>query len=82
MVLLSQLEKLYKCDKCGHKFKGKDALLKRVTGGFEGVALFASFVYVDKNGKIIGGSKSPGTTDKTLHCPKCKALHLFGFDPV
>ena len=79
---IKEIEAKQKCEKCGHVFKGKEVLLKPPPKGIRmGPKLFGlSFVFVDKTGKIIGGNLGPTETDQVLHCPKCEAPHIFGFD--
>lgn len=79
---IKDLETKYKCDKCGFVFKGKDVLLKPMIEGFGGSSPMMTFKYVNKEGKIMGGNQSPSLEDRTMHCPKCKTVHLFGFDEV
>ena len=80
-MLLKDLNKKYKCDSCGYIFIGKNAKLKPFG---KGVSLSSNpmlcFKFIDTEGKIIGGNKSPNPDDMILHCPKCETAHLFGFN--
>ena len=44
--------------------------------------MMISFLYVDKDGKIMGGREQPTKEkgDKLFTCPLCDFVHLFGFD--
>ena len=81
MVLLKDLKDIYKCSNCGHKFKGSDIKTLPISTNVSlprSIMMFYKFV--DKDGKVTGGSSPPTATDKTMCCPKCEAVHLFGFD--
>lgn len=80
MVHIKDLETIYKCDECGHIFKGKEAKLKLVPNDVHfSPSLFMNFIFVDKEGKVRGGYNPPKEDDSILHCPKCEEPHLFGF---
>jgi len=48
------------------------------------VPLMLTFVYMNKEGKITGGSEQPTKEngDKLLGCPLCDFVHLFGFNKL
>jgi len=82
-MLLKNLTKKYKCNKCGHIFIGKDAKLKPFGDNvFLSSTPLLSFKFVDTDGKIISSISSPESDDMILHCPKCELPHLFGFNPI
>jgi len=84
-MLLEDVKKTdkYSCDKCKKTFTASE--VKLVEPG-DRISIIPhpimGFVYVDKNGIIIGcrqqASKEKG--DKMLACPHCMYVHLFGFD--
>jgi len=77
----TELETKVSCEQCGHTFKAKELLLKPFgTGVSLGSHPLLCFKYIDKNDKIMGGFKPPTKEDRIMHCPKCEAPHLFGFE--
>ena len=74
----------YQCDSCKKTFKSKDIVFEDAADNITILTPPSPFVYVDKDGKIVGGSKQPSKEkgDKILCCPHCKMTHLFGLDRV
>ena len=78
---ISEDKEKHKCDKCKHKFKGKDVALVKPSNTFEAMSMMRSIMFVDKEGTIRGSSSMPKEKgDRLLACPKCKQVHLSGFD--
>lgn len=77
-------EMLIRCENCNNVFKQKDvATVEANCDGFNAFNPMLTFKFVDASGKIVGGNifdadKEKG--DMLLACPKCKHVHLFGFD--
>lgn len=76
--------KKFRCDGCKNIFAGEDAKLKPAPKNISVSNSGMSFMFVDKNGIIKGGSGGPDGKigDQTAHCPLCDEGHLFGFDKV
>ena len=73
----------YSCDECKKTFFGKEIVLKKATTNMHMQKFFGyQFVFVDKDGRITGGSAGPDGSigDQVAHCPKCDYPHLFGFN--
>jgi len=64
------------CDECKHVFPVKTAKMIKFGDSFS--APFASFLFIDKDGKMNRGQ--PRSDEHILGCPKCGKSHLFGFD--
>lgn len=73
---LEDCEQTAICDECKHEFPAKDCFLEEFGNNVS--MPFASIMFIDKDGKIVGGQ--PNVDDKVFGCPKCKHIHLFGFN--
>jgi len=84
MSYVKNLKEEYICDNCKATFKGNEVVLKRSSNNIEmhSMRLTTNFIFVDRRGKIVGGSKAPDSSkgDKVIHCPKCDYPHLFGMN--
>lgn len=76
--------KRFKCDECKKEFAGEDIKLEPAPKNISATSFMTTFLFVDKDGIIKGGSKGPDGNigDQTAHCPLCGRAHLFGFDAV
>lgn len=72
----------YKCDKCKASFDAQEIKLEPAATNIAILTPMRPMLFVSKDGKIMGGGKHAEEGDRTLHCPKCGELHLFGFDPA
>ena len=70
----------YECDSCKKVFKGCEAKLIDPSINIKILTPISNFIYVDKEGTIIGGNLPPSLEkeDKLIACPYCKQTHLFG----
>ena len=82
MSYAKDLKTEYACDNCKASFKGSEAVLKEVISNIGMHSFGLHFVFVDKEGKIVGGYGAPDSSkgDKVIHCPKCDYPHLFGMN--
>ena len=76
--------KKYKCDECKKPIDGESIVLKDTPGNITMVNPMLTFLFVDKEGKIMSGYKGPDSSigDQIAHCPHCGFSHLFGFEPA
>jgi hypothetical protein len=70
----------YKCDKCRATFDAQEVKLRPAATNVTILTPMSPMLFVNKEGKIMGGGKHADPGDQTLHCPKCGELHLFGFN--
>jgi len=77
----SNVDRLYVCDACKSNVRLEDVILTEATGSIRIFAPGSMFVYVNKDGDIVGGSQQPSEQkgDQVLTCPYCDAQHPFGF---
>jgi len=70
------------CENCKKEFPAEKIKLQEAFDNPGVTSLTMSFIFVDKNGKIMGGNKpaEKESGDKLLACPYCDAIHLFGFN--
>jgi len=80
MSKIKDLEEVYKCDECGHTFKGRDVLLTKPATNIKMMPLHGRVIGVDKDGIITLLSEPVLEGDRLLACPKCHRVHLFGFN--
>lgn len=80
----TEIENSFKCDDCNKTFKGKEVHLVDPVTNIDIITPPSSFMYVDKDDKIMGGGAQPSLDkgDKLLCCPHCDQIHLFGFTQV
>jgi len=71
----------YVCDSCKGVFNPSEIKLSDPIDNITMEPVMLTFMYVDKDGKIMGGRKQPTKEkgDKLLTCPLCDYVHLFGF---
>ena len=76
--------KTFKCDDCKKTFLGETIKLKTSSKNISMISMMNSFKFVDKDGKIMGGSKGPDGNigDQVAHCPLCDFPHLSGIDQI
>lgn len=68
----------YKCDHCDAVFEAKYVLLKPISTN---VHIFGASILIMNNGRVSATTTSKVKEgDMLMHCPKCKKVHLFGFD--
>jgi len=72
----------FRCDNCKKVFKAKEIKLVEPAANFSGTSFMMPFVFVSKDDKIMGGSKTASKElgDKLFACPHCEQVHLCGFD--
>lgn len=75
--------KKFMCDTCKGIFLGKDIILKIASTNFQATSIATPFIFIDKEGVIMGGFNSADGSigDQILHCPLCNTPHLSGFIP-
>ena len=73
--------KILICDSCKKDFPSSKVKLKLASDNVRILSPMMCFLYVDKDGKIMGGSAQPSAEkgDRLLCCPHCNQPHLFGF---
>jgi len=73
---------IYICEDCKKEFPAEEIKFEDPIDGFELLTPMMPFIYLNKDMKIMGGSKFPQKElgDKVLCCPHCGTTHLFGFD--
>lgn len=73
---------VFVCDKCKKTFKADQFKLEDPTDNIEIFTPIMPFIFLDKDEKIMGGSKMPQKElgDKVFCCPYCNQVHPFGFD--
>ena len=73
---------IFICDNCKKDIPAKEVKLQEPCDNFEILTPIMPFIFVDKDGKITGGSKmaQKNLGDKVLGCPHCDTTHLYGFD--
>lgn len=79
---LQNEDKEYLCDNCEKSFKAREMKLLDPSSNVKIAIAPSPFIYVDKDGKIMGGREQPSKEkgDKVAACPHCDFVHLFGFD--
>lgn len=72
---------VYVCDNCKKDINASDIILTETTDNVKILTPMCTFVFVDKNGMLIGGGKQPSEKlgDQLLTCPYCNTPHPFGF---
>jgi hypothetical protein len=73
---LKDIKDIYKCDKCGACFPAKQIKLKPWA---KRITILQSILVIARDG-TARWTNAPIESDKTLHCPLCDRVHLFGFD--
>jgi len=73
--------KIYVCDECKKEFPAKNVKLEDAVDNIKILTPLMPFVYLDKNGKMMGGTEQAKKDlgDKLLCCPHCGQTHLYGF---
>ena len=74
--------KFFKCEECKKKVLSEDIKYVDPADNIEILTPMMPFIFIDKNGKIAGGSKMAKKSlgDKIFACPHCNTIHLYGFD--
>ncbi len=75
-------DKPFKCDHCKDTFLLKDVKLSDPADNISILTPGMCFLYVDKEGNIVGGGDQPNKKrgDRLFACPLCAGIHLFGFN--
>jgi len=74
-------DSLYVCDKCKATFKAKEVQLKSIAHNYPNFDPLNPPLIVTTSG-VVKTMSSPNEDGNLLACPKCGAIHLFGFDVV
>lgn len=79
---IQEKNETFRCDCCGKEIKASKVILVEATDNVKIYTPIYSFLYVDKDGKIMGGMEQPSGEkgDKLFACPHCNEPHLFGMD--
>ena len=73
---------IFVCDHCKKDIPADKIKLQEPVNNINILTPMMPFVFVDKDGKITGGSKMAKKKlgDKVFTCPYCDTTHLYGFD--
>lgn len=77
---LNEIEGTYECDECQARFVANEIVLEPAHSNAS--FFMTSLLCVANDGTIMNRAESFEEGDRTLHCPKCGAVHLFGFTKV
>ena len=71
----------YICDECKFVFTKSEVITELFPKNFN--LYMQPIIVMDKNGKAKRTmTKDIKEGDRSLHCPKCKKSHLFGFNMI
>lgn len=79
---IQEKNETFRCDCCKKEIKANEIKLIEAADNVTIHMPICSFLYVDKDGKIMGGGEQPSRKkgDKLFACPYCNEPHLFGMD--
>jgi uncharacterized CHY-type Zn-finger protein len=79
-----QMNRYYTCDECHKSFTGREITLKSFSRNVTFVNPFIGITLCKESGSVITTGDTSALPDSetyyTMHCPRCGAVHLFGFD--